>query len=325
MKFLSIIYVLFLTSIGDCKTINLNDLEERNGSYYDSNSNALITGQLITKYSSGKIHTIMNFNQGILHGAYEEYNIDGKLLEKGYYKNGKLNGTYITYWDEYNTMNSGDSVVNRVPKNSKNNESYWHNALSKTIGRQVTIETYKDGILNGLFEEYYPNGQLKTKVIYKNGRKDGLYESYWNNGQEKAKNIYKNGIIKDGTYKWFWKNSQLHLVRTYKNGKLEGLYKAFYKHGQLRNTGEYSNNYKNGIFESYWFNGQLRGKEIFRYGIRVDGDFISYWYNGKILERGTYKNGKLEGAYYLFFKNGKLELQKYYNNGVEISCEGHCD
>jgi len=325
MKFLFIISILLSTSIGWCKIINSADLVERDGLYYERSSNALFTGELITRYSPGKMSTKKNYKQGILHGPYEEYHINGKLLEIGYYKNGKLDGIYITYWDKDNTMHPRDSIVNRIPKIPEKKDSYWHNALSKAIGRQITIENYKDGILNGLFEEYYPNGQLMTKVLYKNGRKDGLYESYWNNGQEKVKNIYKNGIIKDGTYKWFWKNSQLHLIRSYKNGVLEGHYEVYYKHGQLKNRGEYSNNFKNGIFESYWFNGQLRGKETFKYGIRVDGDFISYWYNGKILERGTYKNGILEGTYELFYKNGKLEFQKYFKNGIEISCEGYCD
>ena len=36
---------------------------------------------------------------------------------------------------------------------------------------------------NGLFEEYYKNGQLKIKGDYKNGIKDGYFEFYYENGQ----------------------------------------------------------------------------------------------------------------------------------------------
>ena len=66
-------------------------------------------------------------------------------------------------------------------------------------------------------------------------------------------------------------------------------------------------------------------KEIYKYGMRVDGPFKSYWYNGKLLEKGIYKNGILEGPYELYFKNGQIEVKRIFKNGVQISCEGSCD
>ena len=323
MKFSLVIFFLLFASIVFSKTINTVELVKREGLYYDKSNNILFTGELITKYAPGKVSTIENYKKGMLHGPYEVYDLNGKLLEIGTYIKGKLDGPYKTYWDNDNPMHPRDSISNREPTIPVKKDSYWHEALSKNKGRQITIENYKNGILNGIFEEYYPNGQLMTKVLYKDGKEDGLFESYWNNGQVKVKEIYINGRIKDGIYEWFWKNSQLHIKRSYKNGELEE-YESYYKHGQLKNRGKYSNKFKNGVFESYWFNGQLRGKETFNYGIRVDGTFISYWYNGKVLERGSYRNGTLEGSYEVFYKNGKLEFRRFFDNGVEISCEGSC-
>ena len=125
-----------------------------------------------------------------MHGAYEMYHIDGKLLERGTYKNGKLDGAYESYNDNYDTMHPRDSSINRIPPIPEKKDSYWHDALSRTKGRQKTIETYKDGILNGSYMEYHANGQLKAKVIYKNGKEDGTYEWYWKNGQLHLKRSY---------------------------------------------------------------------------------------------------------------------------------------
>ena len=36
---------------------------------------------------------------------------------------------------------------------------------------------------DGLIEEFYENGQLKSKGNYKNGKPDGIQESYHVNGQ----------------------------------------------------------------------------------------------------------------------------------------------
>ena len=42
--------------------------------------------------------------------------------------------------------------------------------------------TLKDGERDGLYEEYYDNGQLFQKGTYKDGESDGPFESYNNNG-----------------------------------------------------------------------------------------------------------------------------------------------
>ena len=47
--------------------------------------------------------------------------------------------------------------------------------------------------LEGPYESYYYNGQLKEKSIWKDGKKEGPYEEYDENGQLREKSIYKDG------------------------------------------------------------------------------------------------------------------------------------
>lgn len=48
--------------------------------------------------------------------------------------------------------------------------------------------------LNGTFEWYYGNGQLRLMRFYVNGERDGVSKSYYDNGQLKSKYTYKDGV-----------------------------------------------------------------------------------------------------------------------------------
>ena len=115
MKLLLIIFFLLITYAGLSKTINSDDLVKREGLYYYKSNNNLFTGELTTRYAPGKVSTIANYKQGILHGPYKAYDLNGKLLEIGSYINGKLDGPYKTYWDKDKPMHPRDSISNRGP------------------------------------------------------------------------------------------------------------------------------------------------------------------------------------------------------------------
>ena len=53
--------------------------------------------------------------------------------------------------------------------------------------------TYKDGVLDGLFESFHPNGQLEVRENYTLGLKHGLHEMFYENGQLSKTEEYKNG------------------------------------------------------------------------------------------------------------------------------------
>jgi antitoxin component YwqK of YwqJK toxin-antitoxin module len=56
------------------------------------------------------------------------------------------------------------------------------------------ITSYNDkGQPHGLWESYYPNGNLSFKGHYLNGQKHGYWESYHYSGQLMYKGYYLNG------------------------------------------------------------------------------------------------------------------------------------
>jgi antitoxin component YwqK of YwqJK toxin-antitoxin module len=83
---------------------------------------------------------------------------------------------------------------------------------------RTLTSSLKDGEFDGLYEEYYRNGQLERKRTIKDGKYDGPYELYQENGQLESKATYKDGRW-DGPYESYHENGQLERKGTYKDGK----------------------------------------------------------------------------------------------------------
>jgi hypothetical protein len=49
-------------------------------------------------------------------------------------------------------------------------------------------------ITDGLFEEFYDNGNIKTRGNYLNGKEDGIWESFYYDGSLNKSQTYKDGI-----------------------------------------------------------------------------------------------------------------------------------
>lgn len=70
--------------------------------------------------------------------------------------------------------------------------------LSRTIdSHQFIIKTvqYSDGRKDGIYEEYYPNHQMKVLATYKNGLLEGKATFYNNRSHKIGQAIYKNGKL----------------------------------------------------------------------------------------------------------------------------------
>ena len=55
--------------------------------------------------------------------------------------------------------------------------------------------TYKDGIHNGLSTYWYENRQKESEVTYKDGKRDGLWTDWDENGKKLKEETYKGGEL----------------------------------------------------------------------------------------------------------------------------------
>ena len=66
-------------------------------------------------------------------------------------------------------------------------------------------------VKNGLYTEYYDNGQKSVEENYKDGKKDGL-EVWWHENGKKAYEVnYKDGEEVEGSKK-FWNSKRRYLI-----------------------------------------------------------------------------------------------------------------
>jgi antitoxin component YwqK of YwqJK toxin-antitoxin module len=121
-----------------------------------------------------------------------------------------------------------------------------------------------------------------------NGKKEGLWEEYWGNGEVSTRCTYKDGLI-DGRYEYYYPNGTLNSVEEYIGGKKDGIVLR-YNH-RTRNILEIRFNNRDGLaddlYERFFVSGKIR--EIGYY--KLD-ECVGLWERrnskGKVIQREYY-------------------------------------
>jgi len=93
-----------------------------------------------------------------------------------------------------------------------------------TFGEEGNLKkVYSGNLLNGkydgLWTNWYENGQKSGEFNYKDGKLDGLGTIWYENGLKMLEGTYMDGSS-DGLWTKWYKNGQKKEERTYKNGKI---------------------------------------------------------------------------------------------------------
>lgn len=142
------------------------------------------------------------------------------------------------------------NIVDYTKISNKNGKIYVkNNVYTGIVKYKKDIEFYVDGIPDGKWISFYPNGRLKAIENWKNGELNGKYILY-----------NKEGIKTFETY--------------YVSGKDHGLFKLFHNNGKPHVIGEFSYGKNIGIWFYYNQNGKLVGKR--------DMDNLDFHFDQKI-------------------------------------------
>jgi antitoxin component YwqK of YwqJK toxin-antitoxin module len=218
-------------------------------------------------------------------------------------------------------------------------------------------ETYfKNGIQDSIFESWFPNGKLNTRIVIdKNSifkvedmaiRKYGYKETYYNNGQMKYKE-------EEFTKTWYFPNGQLLKTKTFEKIKCgetnsdfclkikDCLFTEYNSDGSIAQKGNYINGLKVGFWiENYNNDGEkscnkaegnylselngivLKNDESAlseRYVSNEgirDGIWKYFTIDGKIIFEENYQDGLLNGIQRDYYENGKIESEATYLKGI---------
>ena len=167
-------------------------------------------------------------------------------------------------------------------------------------------------------EEFYPNGQLQSRITYKDGIETNVNSEYfYENGQLNINTIFKDGM-KDGTWLFYYENGQLQKRLNYKEGKDHGVNEGYQENGIIEYRNFYKNDVSDGIGEQYHENGKLAKKMPM-----IDGEANGIWefydLNGHLDYTESYKNGKYHGVNEYYDDNGNLRDKSVWEDGKRIS------
>ena len=118
-------------------SIPIDEIVERDDTYYKKFSNIPFTGHIESYYQNGQLKIIGEFSDGKKISKWVEYYISGVKKSEGHYIKGKKNGKWLYYF-----------------LNSKIKEKQF----------------YIDGNKDGLWEKFDVDGSIKQTESYQNGK-----------------------------------------------------------------------------------------------------------------------------------------------------------
>lgn len=109
----------------------------------------------------------------------------------------------------------------------------------------------RDSLKQGIWREFWGNGDIKSEVLYKDGRKQGL-EIHWYNFPNciKEERFYNKGLL-DGPLTLYAKSCKKESVEHYKNGVKEGLELSYHANGRLKSEGTFKKGNLDGVYKVY--------------------------------------------------------------------------
>lgn len=190
--------------------------------------------------------------------------------------------------------------------------SYYNGYLVETIRINRKDE---NGIKQGRWLDFYPNGNKKTEYNYFNGKLHGIYREYDINGKILSEKRYVNG--------------EVYVPREEDEIKLKAeIKKSYFPDGKLQYEGAFIDNIPVGIHKEYnqdgklitakeyTGDGELLGEGLFdekgqRTGFwKLYDQYFNYYFG-----EGNYVNGLKDGKWIFYYPDGKTELEGYYNSG----------
>ena len=336
-------------------TYNLVGKLERECQFYEEievngkNLKNIFHGAKITYHSDGTVKSKEFYNYGKKEGTWQQYYSTGKLNEEVSYKNNLEIGKKINYdesgfkiseksFEIIKSDTSEISVKSGVERRwqkgimvyETNHVLGKENGVRKSYnnnGMLLSVQTFKDDLLDGESIEYYENGQIKTIRNYCSKYANATYDKkhlsvgfakYFNEDGSMASKIYYDSL------------GNVALRYIYNNNKLsqftieDFLELNYFPNGKLQSEKIKPKNSQISFSRYYFMNGNVR-KVSFQNAENLQINTVHYKSNGKLhYSSGSYYNksdtllastatiSAINAA-----TNQKSMLQKYYSDTIK--------
>jgi antitoxin component YwqK of YwqJK toxin-antitoxin module len=186
-------------------------------------------GEWFNFWYNGVLKNKSSFKHGELNGAWLSFTPDKTLVKKGLYKRGLKNGMWYDYYNNgrlkeitnykiVTRKNSANSISILGMKTTLSELDGKYQAFSQIDFLQKSKGKYKKGLKNGAWYDYYPGGVVPTIISnYKNGELNGIFQQLGRRGELIYEINYKDGL-KDGWFIAFDANGQEKVRKMFQKG-----------------------------------------------------------------------------------------------------------
>ena len=278
-----------------------------NFSAWSQEENKIITdGYQVIYHANGIKASEGTMHDGKPDGYWKTYNEQGILVSEGNRKDFELDST----WKFYNEKGNVVMEINyRKGKKDGIRKTYRED--------EITEETFKNDVKNGLTTSFYPDGRVKKEVNFREGLEDGPAREFDKDGRIITLITYKSGFI-----------TERELINRYdNNGRKHGVWKYFYADGTIMTEGTFKHGQENGYFKEYDKDGNLISTAKYADGVKLENvaELVKldvrkdYYPDGKVKIAATYnKEGQLEGVRREYLPDGTVEKSYIFRNGIMI-------
>src|ERR1035437_1583063 len=243
---------------------------------------------------------------------------DGKMQQTFTYNSGKKEGLSKEY----------DKEGNIITLLEYNNDFL--------VSRERINRTDKNGLKQGDWKEFYPNGGIKSEKTFKDDLFHGYYKEYDIRGKLVLTMLYDNGAIVKSRVEdepdieivdKHDQDGKLIYSGPYRNKIPVGVHREFGKDGKVTNAFIYNDNglllsegivdesgNRNGKWKDLYSDGKVQAEGQFTDN-RRSGQWKFYNISEKVEQTGSYNNGRPDGLWNWYYDNGSLLKQEEYFQG----------
>lgn len=112
-----------------------------------------------------------------------------------------------------------------------------------TDGKPKLWKQIKNGVTEGLWMEWFANGNLRYKAFWKQSKGDGLWQYFHENGRLRTEGFYAEDLAQGVHYEWH-ENGQIKVKRIYRDDKPIGIWTYFLPNGEVEKVEIFENGKK---------------------------------------------------------------------------------
>jgi len=291
----------------------------------------------------GRLMQEITYSEDERNGPMRRFAADGGLLSEEHFLNDKREGEAHYYHDD-------GSLHKLIPfkdgvEDGKGYEyaddgriiTIFHYGAGMLRRREEINRTDANGLRQGTWKEFHPNGRLHSEGNYVDDRRNGIFKIYDREGNLKDLVKYDLGEVAPeeeqammlDIRRTYHPNGKVATLGSYsRTGTREGLFREYDDKGNLTAAIIYTGNrvvsrgmvdergQMTGIWNEYYVSGEKRAEGEYVEG-RKHGSWVFYHRTGEVEQRGNYVNGLPHGNWRWYYRSGKLHREETYRRGRE--------